>query len=99
MYANYSVPEHDPLAGGARLTEELKKQVRPVEIVLILAGMYVNYSEWIKFEMDFTDELEKPMLGIRPWGADRVPLEVQSRVKEMVAWNTSSIVSAIRKWA
>ena len=35
----------------------------------------------------------------RIWRGERVPTEVQSRVKEMVAWNTSGIVSAIRKWA
>ena len=77
--------------------EALKKQIRPVNIVIILAGMYTNYSDWIEFEMDFSDLISKPMIGVRPWGAQRIPKEVQDRVKEMVGWNTSSIVSAIRR--
>lgn len=50
-WQNYSVPEHDPLDGTEDLKEGLRKQIRPVQIVVILAGMYVNYSDWIEFEM------------------------------------------------
>lgn len=98
-WSNYSVPEHDPLDTEDDLKEALKRQIRPVQIVIILAGMYVNHSEWIEFEMDFADQIGKPMIGVRPWGQKRVPREVQDRVKEMVGWNTSSIVDAIRKWS
>lgn len=97
--SNYSVPEHDPLETGDDLEEALKTQIRPVQIVIILAGMYVNHSEWIEFEMDFADQIGKPMIGVRPWGQQREPREVKDRVKEMVGWNTASVVSAIRKWS
>jgi hypothetical protein len=95
IYSNYSVPEHDPAEGS--LEEALRRQIRPVEVVLILAGMYVNSSDWIQFEMDFAASLSKPMVGIRPWGAQRVPQAVQDAVTEMVGWHTASIVSAIRR--
>lgn len=94
-WRNYSVPQHDPKDGD--LEEALKQQIRPVNIVIILAGMYTNYSDWIEFEMDFSDLISKPMIGVKPWGAQRIPKEVQDRVEEMVGWNTSSIVSAIRR--
>ena len=96
-WRNYSVPKHDPKDGS--LEEALRKQIRPVNIVIILAGMYVNHSKWIEFEMDFADEKDKPMIGVRPRGAQRTPKQVQDRVKEMVGWTTSSIVDAIRKYA
>lgn len=98
-WQNYSVPEHDPLDDEEELKEGLRKQIRPVHIVVILAGMYANHSDWIEFEMDFADLIDKPMIGVRPWGQQRVPKEVQDRVREMVGWNTTSIVSAIRKWS
>ena len=99
IYSNYSVPEHDPLCGGNKdkLKEELKKQIRPVEVVLILAGMYVAYSDWIQFEIDFSGIIEKPIIGIKPWGSDKVPQSVQDAAVEIVGWNTDSIVNAIRK--
>jgi len=96
-YANYSVPEHDPVDGN--IEEALHKQIRPVEVVLILAGMYVSHSDWIQFEIDFADLLGKPIIGIKPWGSERTPQAVQDKAQEIVGWNTSSIVSAIRRYA
>lgn len=100
-WRNYSVPEHDPLepASTTALKEQLRRQMRPVNIVLILAGMYVAHSDWIQFEIDFADVLDKPMIGIRPWGQQRTPIVVQNAVKEMVGWQTKSIVDAIRRLA
>ena len=98
-WQNYSVPEHDPLDDEEDLKEQLRKQIRPVQIVVILAGMYANHSDWIEFEMDFADSIDKPMIGVRPRGQQRVPKEVQDRTREMVGWNTTSIVKAIRKWS
>ena len=100
-WRNYSVPEHDPLELPTikALKEQLRRQIRPVNIVLILAGMYVAHSDWIKFEIDFANEINKPMIGIRPRGQQRTPLAVQDSVNEIVGWRTDSIVSAIRKWA
>lgn len=95
-YSNYSVPSHDPVS-DEDLKEELRQQIRPVAVVLVLAGMYTNHSKWIKFEMDYADSIGKPIVGIRPWGQERTPNEVILKAKEMVGWNTSSIVDAIRR--
>lgn len=101
IYANYSVPEHDPVDANnkTKLKEELRQQIRPVEVVIILGGMYVAYSEWIQFEIDFATALSKPILGIRPWGAQVMPIVVQNAADEIVGWNTSTIVAAIRRLA
>lgn len=96
-WKNYSVPEHSPIADDEDLKRELKNQINPVHIVVILSGMYTNHSKWINFEMDYADEKGKPMIGVIPWGAKRTPKEIQDRVKEMVRWNTDSFVSAIRR--
>ncbi len=100
-FQNYSVPEHDPIDGSTTtaLKNQLLRQIRPVNIVLILAGMYANHSDWIQFEIDSAKNLNKPIIGISPWGQRRKPLIVQDSVNEMVNWNTNSIVRAIRKRA
>ncbi len=98
LYANYSVPEHDPVDANnnSKLKEQLRRQIRPVEVVIILGGMYVAYSDWIQFEIDFAESLGKPILGIRPRGAERMPQAVQDAADEIVGWNTPTIVRAIR---
>ena len=98
-WRNYSVPEHDPVDGNSTrmLKEALKRQMRPANIVLILAGMYATHSGWIDFEIEFSLQINKPMIGIRPWGQQRVPKIVSDNVDVMVGWQTDSIISAIRK--
>lgn len=98
-HVDYSVPESKAFAGMSRaqLEEQLKSQIRPVQCVLIVSGMYVAHSDWIQFEIDFANLVGKPIIGIVPWGAERTPYAVTSAAREMVAWQTSSIVAAIRR--
>lgn len=95
-FADYSVPEHDPVE-GSRLPEELREQIRPASVVIVLAGMYLNHSEWMKFEFDYARDLGKPILAVRPWGAERMPKALAEAADETVAWQTSSVVEAIRR--
>lgn len=98
-WSNFSVPEDDAFEGmsTSQLAEQMRRQIRPVQCVVIVSGMYVNHSGWIQFEMDFAKELEKPILGIRRWGEQRTPQSVVDCADEMVNWNSASIVAAIRR--
>ena len=102
-WRNYSVPKHDPLldpntyGGKAKLTELLGRQVKPVNCVLILGGMYAAHSEWILKEIKLAQDYDKPILGIYPWGQKNMPLAIKNAADELVGWNTSTIVSAIRR--
>lgn len=99
LWSNFSVPEDDafPRMSSEQLTEAMRRQIRPVQCVVIVSGMYVNHSEWIQFEMDFAKSLGKPILGIKRWGEQRTPQSVIDVADEMVAWNSNSIVAAIRR--
>jgi hypothetical protein len=102
-WRNYSVPKHDPVLDPddpndkKTLIKELDGQIKPVNCVLILAGMYVAHSYWIQKEIDIASGYNKPIIGIRPRGQEKVPKAVQDDAKEMVGWNTDSLVNAIRK--
>lgn len=98
-WTNYSVPEDDafPRMSSAELSEAMRRQIRPVQCVIIVSGMYVNHSNWIQFEMDFAKSMGKPILGIKRWGEQRTPQSVVDSATEMVAWNSASIVAAIRR--
>lgn len=102
-YKNYSVPRHDPVidpnsdAGRKTLTLALDNQIRPVNCVLIISGMYVSNKYWLQKEISLAKSYKKPIIGLVPWGQDRTPSDVQTVAIEMVGWNSNSIVSAIRK--
>jgi len=97
-WRDYSVPEHDPLPTD-KLAQRLYNQIRPVNSVIIVAGMYVPRSDWILTEIKIAKKLNKPIIGVKPWGARAVPIIVRSVAEEIVGWNTDSIVSAIRRYS
>lgn len=98
---NYSVPKADPIdaSSTSRLEKALCYQINPVHVVIILAGMYVAYSDWIQFEINYALKIGKPIIGVRPWGSERTPQAVVNTANELVGWNATSIVSAIRSLA
>jgi len=104
-WRNYSVPKHDPVidpntdVGKRKLTVELDKQIRPVNCFLVMAGMYASYKYWISKEVGIAQSYNKPIIGLIPWGQERTPTYIQNVADEMIAWNTSSIVSAVRTYS
>jgi len=101
IWHNYSVPKHDELdtVTNAELEEALRRQISPTNIVIILSGMYVAYREWIQKEINIAIDMFKPIMGVKPWGQEKVPEAVQDVVYEIVGWNTSSIIDAIKRYA
>lgn len=101
-WSDYSVPKDDPVhnAPNVRLLEiAIEKQMRPVNCVLILAGVYSSYSKWIQREIQIANRLEKPIIAIEPFDSKRTSVIVKENANEIVRWNSNSIVSAIRNWS
>lgn len=61
--------------------------------------MYVAHSDWIQFEIDYAKLLNKPIVGVQPWGSERMPSAVTYAADTIVGWNTESIVQAIRNYS
>lgn len=99
-WKNCSVPSTDALTDKTSkgLAAGMTKQISPAQGVIILAGMYAAHSEWIDFEIDEAIRMEKVIIGVRPWGQERVPVKVQDAAKVMVGWNSASIVQAVRDY-
>lgn len=96
-WRNCSVPEHDPLhaKNDSELEKELRDQIRPANAVVIISGMYVNNRKWIQKEIDIALEMNKPIVGLAPHGAQRIPQEVQE-IAPIVSWRTPQILDSIR---
>lgn len=75
----------------------LSDKIKNADIVIGLAGVYASHSDWMEWELDKALEHETPIIGVIPWGQQRVSTMVTSRSIEDVRWNTDSIVNAIRK--
>jgi Thoeris protein ThsB, TIR-like domain len=100
LYSDYSIPRDDPVHDAptvSALYEAIKAQVSSCHVVLILAGKYATYSDWIQREIKIAKtEFDKPVVAIRPRGARQMPKLVREAADQTAGWNTDSIVDAIR---
>ena len=99
-WKNYSVPEHDscPEATSRGLTDCMNGQISSSNCVVILAGMYSAHSAWIEHEIKKAYAMGKTIIGVKPWGQEKIPQIIQDYADDIVGWNRSSVVDAIRKY-
>lgn len=98
-YRNYSVPKDDPIHNAKydyQLKEAIRRQIQPASCVIILAGVYSTYSKWINIEIELAKSMNKRIIAIEPWGAEKTSAIVKFSADVIVKWNTDSIISAIR---
>lgn len=98
-WSDYSVPLEKRLdvASIRELKSKLENRISRCGCFVIPAGMYDVYSDWIAFEIDTAVRYGKPIIGIEPWGHQRIPRIVADNATCMVGWNASSVVRAIRE--
>lgn len=100
-WSNCSVPSHDGLPDktSAGLSAGMRRQIAPAQAVLVLGGMYAAHSKWIDYEIAEARRMGKVIIGIRPWGQERVPQIVQdASICEPVGWNRASVIQAVRAY-
>lgn len=74
----------------------LKSKILSSDIVLGIAGMYASHSDWIEWELKTAYDNSIPVIGVIPRGQIKISQIVTNYAKDVVKWNTESIVESIR---
>lgn len=92
-------PPMNPInsANSYYIRQRLSEKIASSDIVLGIAGIYASYSDWMEWELDKAIANNIPIVGVVPWGQINISRVVSNRAKEIVRWNTESIVAAIRR--
>ena len=104
-FYNYSAPQEKPLAlsssnaTDAEIEQAITAKIKNAQVVLVIGGMYELYHKWMKYEVDEAMRMGKPIIAIMPWGQSYMPVELQAKATQIVGWNSTSIVKAIRDLA
>lgn len=100
-YIDYSISTDKALYGlsDRKLSDKLRSHIRLSQIILIPAGMEVNFRRYIQFELEVAQEMNKPIIGIIPRGKKRIPKIIETIAWQIVGWNRNSIVKAIEMYA
>ncbi|MDO4179038.1 MAG: TIR domain-containing protein [Phascolarctobacterium sp.] len=96
--ANYSVSKEKGFERLPRKTLEskIREQIEQANVVIILAGMYATYSDWIEYEFNTALAMRKPILGVYPWGQEKTPTFITEQATMMVHWNRNSVIGALK---
>lgn len=84
---------------AAYIKAVLKKKILESDVVLAISGIYASHSDWIEWEILTSHGNNIPIIGIAPWGQERISTTVTKYSVVDVKWNTESIVQAIRTYA
>ena len=102
-WRNYSLWEKDAIIntdsefGKAELKQKLEEQIKYVDLVLICADQYISHPYWIEQEVAIAAKFKKPLVVVKPYANERTPVLLALNAKELVDWQSSSIVAAIKK--
>jgi hypothetical protein len=100
FYKNLSAPDKAPAGGKEADREELRRQMAQAECVIARPGLYAKQSELLLFELAFAKASDKPVILMRPFGANAVtPKEVTSLSDQTVEWDGRALVDAIKSQA
>ena len=82
---------------GKTSPHDLRDQIEPAEIVIILTGLYSRHHDLIQAQIDIAQELKKPIILIRPYGMEEVPGDLEEIADGVVGWNRVCIVESIQE--
>jgi hypothetical protein len=100
FYKNLSAPEQAPAGGKEADREELRRQMAQAECVIALPSLYRQQSELMQFEMTFAKASDKPVILMRPFGANQVlPKAITDLSDQIVDWDGRALVDAIKAQA
>ncbi len=101
FYLNCSKPQNMPDSGGLEaIKDELIVQIKECEAVIVLASLYEEQKDMVRYQMDVAEANEKPLIAIRPFGGMReTPADLVERVKEHIEWKERDIVDALKRQA
>lgn len=100
-WQDHSVPSTDPLPQTTdhALKEALKDQMRSASLVVVSAGMYGAYSDWIDTEIELAKEMGKPIIAIIPEGQEKVPNKIEENCTEKCRWRKASLIESMSNCA
>lgn len=78
---------------------KLKERILSSDLILGIAGIYATHSDWIGWELETATKNHIPVVGVIPYGQERISSVVNLYSIANVRWNTESIVDAIRKYS
>ena len=99
-YVNSSLPQAKQPIDKESQREELRRQIAPCEVVVVLPAVYRMASELVLFQMTFAKAADRPVLAMENFGStEPLPKAIKDLADEVSPWNERSLIDALRRQA
>jgi hypothetical protein len=80
--------------------EDLRRQIAPSEVIVVVPGVYFASSELVLFQMNFAKAADRPIVAMENFGSVvPLPKAIADLADEICAWNERSLIDALRRQA
>ncbi len=99
-YKNTSQPQAKRPIDKESQREELRRQIAPCEVVVVVPGAYVIAPELVLFEMTFAKAADRPIVAMENFGSSvPLPKAIADMADEVSSWNERNLIDALRRQA
>ncbi len=99
-YVNSSQPQAKRPIDKESQREDLRRQIAPCEVIIVLPGVYRIAPELVLFQMTFAKAADKPIVSMENFGStEPLPKAIKDLADEVSAWNERSVIDALRRQA
>lgn len=97
FYRNTSTPDRVPAGDKEGLREDLRRQIKEAEVVILLPALFAKHQDLVTFQALFAQASERPVILLRYFGKDvALPKELTDLATVVVDWDERALVDAIR---
>ena len=100
FYKNSSQPHAKRPIDKESQREDLRRQIAPCEVVVVVPGAYYIAPELVLFQLTFAKAADRPIVAMENFAsATPLPKDIADLADEVSAWNERNLIDALRRQA
>ncbi|MEA3135337.1 MAG: hypothetical protein QOG17_3183 [Gammaproteobacteria bacterium] len=99
-YLNTGQPQAKRPIDKESQREDLRRQIAPCEVVVVVPGAYLAAPELVLFQMNFAKAADRPIVAMENFASvEPLPKAIADLADEVSAWNERNLIDALRRQA
>jgi len=99
-YVNTSQPHGKRPLDKESQREDLRRQIAPCEVVIVVPGAYRSEPDLVQFQITFAKAADRPLIAMENFGATQaLPKAISDLADEICPWNERQLIDALRRQA
>ena len=96
-YKCTALPQAPRPLGNEAQREELRRQIAPSEVVIVLPVTYRREPDLVLFQLNFAKSASRPVIAMEFFGSSEdLPKPIRDLADSISPWNERSVVDALR---